>query len=64
MKYQIPEDEQERLDQLNDWFTKILCSEDYFEDEKWLAIRLNLAKWRDLGYNFRQENQNEQINFS
>ncbi len=57
MKYQIPDDEQERLDQLNEWFTQILCSEDYFDDEKWLSIRLNLAKWKDKGYSFRQENQ-------
>jgi hypothetical protein len=57
MRYQIPDDEQERLDQLNEWFTQILCSEDYFEDEKWMSIRLNLAKWKEKGFGFRQENQ-------
>ncbi len=57
MRYQIPDDEQERLDQLNEWFTQILCSEDYFEDEKWMSIRLNLDKWKDKGFGFRQENQ-------
>ena len=36
MRYQIPDEEQERLDQLNEWFTQILCSEDYFDDEKWI----------------------------
>jgi hypothetical protein len=55
MRYQIPEDEQERLDQLNEWFTQILCKDDYFNDEKWLPIRLNLAKWRDKKYTYRQE---------
>ena len=57
MRYQIPDEEQERLDQLNVWFTQILCSEDYFDDEKWLSIRLNLAKWKEKGFGFRQENQ-------
>ncbi len=57
MRYQIPDDEQERLDQLNEWFTQMLCSDDYFEDEKWLSIRLNLSKWKDKGYGFRQENE-------
>jgi hypothetical protein len=57
MRYQIPDDEQERLDQLNEWFTQILCSEDYFEDEKWMSIRLNLAKWKEKGFGCRQENQ-------
>ena len=57
MRYQIPEDEQERLDQLNEWFTQILCSEDYFDDEKWMSIRLNLLKWKEKGFGFRQENQ-------
>ena len=59
MRYQIPEEEQERLDQLNEWFTQILCSEDYFEDEKWMSIRLNLAKWNEKGFGFRQENQGQ-----
>ena len=57
MRYQIPEEEQERLDQLNEWFTQILCSEDYFDDEKWMSIRLNLLKWKEKGFGFRQENQ-------
>ncbi len=59
MRYQIPDDEQERLDQLNEWFTQILCSEDYFDDEKWMSIRLNLAKWKEKGFGFRQENQGQ-----
>ncbi len=59
MRYQIPDDEQERLDQLNQWFTQILCSEDYFDDEKWMSIRLNLAKWKEKGFGFRQENQGQ-----
>ena len=59
MRYQIPNDEQERLDQLNEWFTQILCSEDYFDDAKWLSIRLNLAKWKEKGFGFRQENQGQ-----
>jgi len=59
MRYQIPEEAQERLDQLNEWFSQILCSEDYFEDEKWMSIRLNLAKWKEKGFGFRQENQGQ-----
>ncbi len=59
MRYQIPEEEQERLDQLNEWFTQILCSDDYFEDEKWMSIRLNLLKWKEKGFGFRQENQGQ-----
>jgi len=59
MRYQIPDDEQERLDQLNEWFTQILCSEDYFDDEKWMSIRLNLSKWKEKGLGFRQENQGQ-----
>lgn len=59
MRYQIPDDEQERLNQLNEWFTQILCSEDYFDDEKWMSIRLNLAKWKEKGFGFRQENQGQ-----
>ena len=59
MRYQIPEEEQERLDQLNEWFSQILCSDDYFEDEKWMSIRLNLAKWKEKGFGFRQENQGQ-----
>ncbi len=57
MGYQIPDDEQERIDQLNEWFTQILCSEDYFDDKKWMSLRLNLAKWKEKGFGFRQENQ-------
>ena len=63
MRYQIPEEEQERLDQLNEWFTQILCSDDYFDDGKWLSIRLNLAKWRDKGYHFRQEFRSDENTF-
>ena len=63
MRYQIPEEEQERLDQLNEWFTQILCSEDYFDDAKWLSIRLNLTKWRDKGYHFKQEFRSDENTF-
>ena len=56
MRYQIPQDDEERLDQLNEWFTQILCSEDYFDDEKWMSIRLNLSKCKEKGFGFRQEN--------
>lgn len=63
MRYQIPEEEQERLDQLNGWFTQILCSDDYFEDEKWMSIRLNLLKWKEKGFGFRQENQEHSCTF-
>ena len=59
MRYQIPNDEQERLNQLNVWFTQILCSEDYYDDEKWISIRLNLAKWKEKGFGFRQENNSQ-----
>ncbi|MCX6338200.1 MAG: hypothetical protein NT153_13145 [Bacteroidetes bacterium] len=59
MRYQIPNDEQERLNQLNDWFTQMLCSEDYYDDEKWISIRLNLAKWKEKGFGFRQENNGQ-----
>ncbi len=59
MRYQIPNDDQERLTQLNDWVTQILCSEDYYDDEKWISIRLNLAKWKEKGFGFRQENNGQ-----
>ena len=50
MKHYIPEDKEERLIQLNEWFTKTLFSYDIFDDEKWLPIRLNLLKWRTNGF--------------
>jgi hypothetical protein len=46
MKYQVPDDDIERLNQLNKWFTEILCSSDYYDDDKWLSIRLNISKWK------------------
>ena len=55
MKLQLTDQEAERLNQLNNWFMEIICSKSYFDDEKWINIRLNLAKWKELGYNFRQE---------
>jgi hypothetical protein len=55
MRYQISDQPQERLDQINEWFTQILCTDSYFEDDKWLAIRLNLSKWKEQGFHYRQE---------
>jgi len=55
MKLQLCDQESERLNQLNNWFMEIICSNDYFVDEKWKSIRLNLTKWKDFGYIFRQE---------
>ena len=56
MGYQIPDNEQERLDLLNESLIKLICSEDYFDDEKWVMIRLNLDKWKRKGYNLKFEN--------
>lgn len=56
MKYQVPDDDIERLNQLNKWFTEILCSPDYYDDDKWLSIRLNITKWKQKGFGFRYEN--------
>ena len=50
MGYQIPDNEQERLELLNESLIKLICSEDYFDDEKWVMIRLNLDKWDRRGY--------------
>lgn len=52
MKHHIPDIHDERLDQLNTWFKKALFSEDLFHDARWLPIRLNLSKWKSLGYSF------------
>ena len=56
MGYQIPENEQERLQLLNESLIKLICSEDYFDDEKWVMIRLNLDKWDRRGYILKIEN--------
>ena len=64
MRYQIPDDNQERLELLNIWFTQILCSNNYFDDDKWLAIRLNLLKWSQFGFSFRQLNVLEKDDFT
>ena len=57
MGYQIPDNEQERLDLLNESLIKLICSEDYFDDEKWIMIRLNLDKWKRKGYSLKFENK-------
>ena len=64
MRYQITDDNQERLNLLNTWFTQILCSNDYFGDDKWLAIRLNLLKWSQSRFSFRQLNVLEKDDFT
>jgi len=64
MKHQIPDDDQERLDILNQWFTEILCSRGYFDDDKWLPIRLNLLKWSQRGYSFRHLNTADAQDFT
>ena len=56
MGYQIPDNEQERLELLNESLIKLICSEDYFDDEKWVLIRLNLDKWKRKGYSLKFEN--------
>ena len=56
MGYQIPDNEQERLQLLNESLIKLICSEDYFDDEKWVMIRLNLDKWDRRGYSLKIEN--------
>ena len=64
MKNQIPDDDQERLDILNQWFTEILCSRGYFDDDKWLPIRLNILKWSQRGYSFRHLNTSNAQDFT
>ena len=56
MGYQIPDNDQERLELLNESLIKLICSEDYFDDEKWVLIRLNLDKWKRKGYSLKFEN--------
>jgi len=58
MGYQIPENDQERLELLNESLIKLICSEDYFDDEKWVMVRLNLDKWKRKGYSLKFENIN------
>lgn len=58
MTYQVPDNENQRLEQLNKHFNAILCSEDYFNDEKWILIRLNLQKWERAGYSIEILGQN------
>ena len=57
MKHYIPDNEKDRLEQLNDGLTEIICSKDYFIDEKWLPLRLNLRKWKTLHYSISQNHQ-------
>ena len=63
MGYQIPDNDQERLELLNESLIKLICSEDYFDDEKWVMIRLNLDKWKRKGYNLKFENINPNNSF-
>jgi hypothetical protein len=63
MGYQIPDNEQERLELLNQSLIKLICSEDYFDDEKWLMVRLNLDKWKRMGYSLKFENINPNNSF-
>ena len=63
MGYQIPDNEQERLELLNESLIKLICSEDYFDDEKWVMIRLNLDKWKRKGYSLKFENINPKNSF-
>lgn len=58
MTYQVPDNENQRLEQLNQYFNALLCSEDYFNDEKWIFIRLNLSKWESTGYTIELQTQN------
>ena len=64
MKHYVPEDKGERLHQLNEWFTKAFFSESVFKDEEWLPIRLNLSKWKSLGYTIIQNDKPNQNDFS
>jgi hypothetical protein len=64
MKHYIPYEAGERLDQLNRWFNAIICSKDYSDDDQWLAIRLNLLKWHELGYSYKQMQLSEIDDFS
>ena len=58
MSYQIPDNDQERLELLNESLIKLICSEDYFDDEKWVMVRLNLDKWKRMGYSLKFEKIN------
>lgn len=63
MKHYVPEDAIERLEQLNQWFTDLLFSEDFFNNDKWLHIRLNISKWKTDGYDFVQNYQPTESDF-
>jgi hypothetical protein len=52
MKHYVPEDATERLEQLNEWTTRVIYSADFFDDEKWLPVRMNITKWKSKGYAF------------
>ncbi len=64
MKHYIPEEEKDRLYQLNDWLTEIICNKDYFTDEKWLPLRLNLKKWKSLQYTISQNYEPQSNDFA
>ena len=64
MKHYVPEDVTERLEQLNQWFTDLLFSEDFFNNDKWVHIRLNISKWKSDGYDFVQNYQPTKSDFN
>lgn len=64
MKHYVPEDPQERLNQLNEWFTKAIFSTDVFNDDKWLPIRLNLSKWKATNFSVLQNVKPEELDFT
>lgn len=64
MKYYIPNDNEERLKQLNEWFSNYFFSDKFFKDEDWLSIRLNISKWKSLGYPVSQKEKAFDFDFS
>lgn len=63
MKHYVPEDAAERLAQLNEWLTKAIYSEDFFEDDKWLPVRMNITKWKSKSYVLVQRFKPEDFDF-
>ena len=64
MKHYVPDDPQERLNQLNEWFTKAIFSADIFNDDKWLPIRLNISKWKAMNFSVLQNVKPYELDFS
>lgn len=63
MKHYVPEDAEERLAQLNEWLTNVIYSEDFFDDERWLPVRMNITKWKSKGYALVQRFKPEDFDF-